>query len=141
VAFLVDTNVLVYRHDPRFPAKQKAARDLLRRGVESGEARLPHQAVVELVAATTRPAHPDGSPRLAPAEAREQAERLLAEVDVIYPDEGLVRLALRGAAAYGLSWFDAYRGQPVRRPRRAVTAAVLATTPAGSAAARARTAA
>jgi predicted nucleic acid-binding protein len=30
VAYLVDTNVLVYRFDARFPETQAAARDLLR---------------------------------------------------------------------------------------------------------------
>ncbi len=47
MAALVDTNVLVYRFDPRFPVKQTAARELLRRGVAQGSLRLPHQAVVE----------------------------------------------------------------------------------------------
>ena len=27
---------------------------------------------------------------------------------VIYPDDAVLRTALRGAAAYGLSWFDAH---------------------------------
>ena len=31
---LVDTNVLVYRFDPRDPAKQRTARELLREGIE-----------------------------------------------------------------------------------------------------------
>jgi len=33
---------------------------------------------------------------------------LLAQFDVLYPDAEVVRLALRGMAAYGLSWFDAH---------------------------------
>jgi predicted nucleic acid-binding protein len=28
------------------------------------------------------------------------------QFDVLYPDDELVRIALRGAAAYGMSWFD-----------------------------------
>ncbi len=27
---------------------------------------------------------------------------------MLYPNEAIVRLALRGSAAYGLSWFDAH---------------------------------
>ena len=34
--------------------------------------------------------------------------QLLSQFDVLYPDEELVRIALRGAAAYQLSWFDAH---------------------------------
>lgn len=32
----------------------------------------------------------------------------MAQFDVIYPDDAILRTALRGAAAYGLSWFDAH---------------------------------
>jgi predicted nucleic acid-binding protein len=108
VTFLVDTNVLVYRYDPRFPGKQAVATELLRRGIESGAARLSHQAIVEFVAVTTRPLLPDGTPLLAAQDARREAEELLAQFPVLYPDEGLLRTALRGAAAYRLSWFDAH---------------------------------
>lgn len=69
--------------------------------------RLPHQAVVEFVAATTRPLG-GGLPLLDPPTARREAEELLAQFVVLYPDEALVRTALRGAAAYQLSWFDAH---------------------------------
>lgn len=107
MAFLVDTNVLVYRFDPRFPAKQRIANDLLRAGVADGSVRVPHQAIVEFVAAVTR-ARP-GAPRLLePAEARAEAEEMLAQFEVLYPDGPLLRLALRGAAAYQLPWFDAH---------------------------------
>jgi predicted nucleic acid-binding protein len=79
VSALIDTNVLVYRYDPRFPEKQRVATDLLRAGIENGDVRVPHQAVCEFVAATTR----------------------------LLPD-GSRRTALRGAAAYEMSWWDAH---------------------------------
>jgi predicted nucleic acid-binding protein len=107
VAALVDTNVLVYRFDPRFPAKQKTANELLRRGIRDDTLRVPHQAIVELVAAVTR-ALPGAEPLLPAAEAWREAEELMAQLEVLYPTEGLVRTALRGAAAYQLSWFDAH---------------------------------
>ncbi len=46
---LVDTNVLVYRHDPRDPGKQRVARELLREGLSQETLRVPHQAVIEFV--------------------------------------------------------------------------------------------
>ena len=103
---LVDTNVLIYRYDPRFPDKQSIATDVLRRGVETGSLRIPHQAIVEFVSVATR-----GRPEvrlLDPAEARREAEELMAQFPILYPDEVVLRTALRGAAAYGLSWFDAH---------------------------------
>ena len=32
----------------------------------------------------------------------------MTQFPVIYPDDGVLRMALRGAATYGLSWFDAH---------------------------------
>jgi predicted nucleic acid-binding protein len=107
VAGLVDTNVLVYRFDARFPAKQRIATELLRRGIAQRSVRVPHQAIVEFVAAVTRPLD-GGDPLLSRPEALREAEELLAQFEVLYPTEALVRLALRGAAAYQLSWFDAH---------------------------------
>lgn len=107
MAALIDTNVLVYRFDPRFPKKQESATRLLREGIAEDSIRLPHQAVVEFVAVVTRPldAH---RPLLAPEKARREAEELLSQFDILYPNEEVLRLALRGAAAYRLPWFDAH---------------------------------
>jgi predicted nucleic acid-binding protein len=107
VAALVDTNILVYRFDPRFPEKQRTATDVLRRGILEDTVRLPHQAVLEFVAAVTR-ALPGSGPLLAMEEARREAEEMLTQFEVLYPTEALVRTALRGAAAYQLAWFDAH---------------------------------
>jgi predicted nucleic acid-binding protein len=106
VAALVDTNLLVYRVDPRAPDKQARAADVLRRGIATGTVRLPHQAVVEFVAVTARPLGKN-PPLLSAADARREAEELLSQFDLLYPNEAIVRTALRGMAAYQLSWFDA----------------------------------
>ena len=107
MAALVDTNVLVYRFDSRFPEKQRIATDLLRRGVADGSLRVPHQAVVEFVAVVTRPLG-KSPPLLDPADARREAEELLTQFDILYPNDVVLRTALRGTAAYQLSWFDAH---------------------------------
>ena len=39
MASLVDTNVLVYRIDPRFPEKQQRAVEVLRRGIAGDSVR------------------------------------------------------------------------------------------------------
>jgi len=107
VAALVDTNVLVYRFDPRFPEKQTRATELLRAGIEEDVIRIAHQAIIEFVAAVSRPI--DGErPLLESAAARREAEELLAQFEVLYPNAEVVRTALRGMAAYDLSWFDAH---------------------------------
>ena len=107
VAALVDTNVLVSRFDPRFPDKQARATEVLRRGIVDGSVRVAHQAILEFVAAVTRPL-PDKTSLLSRDEAIREAEELLTQLDVLYPTAEVVRLALRGMAAYQLPWFDAH---------------------------------
>jgi predicted nucleic acid-binding protein len=105
VAALVDTNILVYRFDPRFPLKQEQATELLRRGLVDRSIVLPCQALVEFVAATTRPI--SGQPSLLTKdEAHREVEDLLAQFEIIYPTDNTLRTALRGAALYQMSWFD-----------------------------------
>ena len=104
---LIDTNVLVYRFDGRFPEKQAAATELLRAGIVDDSVRIAHQAIVEFVAAVSRPLDGD-APLLESAEGRREAEELLSQFEVLYPNAEVVRTALRGMAAYELSWFDAH---------------------------------
>ena len=107
MAALVDTNILVYRFDPRFPDKQRTATQLMRDGIANDSIRVPHQAIVEFVAVATRPIL-HGSPLLPPDVARREAEEMLSQFEILYPNEQVLRTALRGAAAYQLSWFDAH---------------------------------
>jgi predicted nucleic acid-binding protein len=105
-AALIDTNVLVYRFDNRFPDKQKVATGILRRGIIENSVRLPHQAIIEFVAAVTRPIR--GHMILPQPDALREAEEFLQQFTVLYPNEAILRNALRGCAAYRLSWFDAH---------------------------------
>jgi predicted nucleic acid-binding protein len=107
VSALVDTNVLVYRFDPRQPEKQRRATELLRGGIEGESLLLSHQAIVEFVAAVTRPLS-GGPPLLTWPEAVRETEELCGQFTVLLPDEIVLRTALRGVAAYQLAWFDAH---------------------------------
>jgi predicted nucleic acid-binding protein len=109
VASLVDTNILVYSFDPRDRAKQRRADEVLREGLRAKSLILAHQCVVEFVAAVTRPRSDlGGAPFLTRAKARLEAELLLAQFPVLYPDRSILLTALRATSAYGLSWFDAH---------------------------------
>lgn len=104
---LVDTNVLVYRFDPRFPKKQQAAKNFLRQGLSEDEIRAPHQVLIEFVAVVTRPIR-NGPPLLSREEAIRETELLLEQFTVVYPTEQVLRAALHGLERYQLSWFDAH---------------------------------
>lgn len=107
MAALVDTNVLVYLFDPSEPTKQHAAAELLDQGLQLDSLRLAHQTVVEFIATVTRPRQ-GGKPLMSRSAALREAEELLTQFVILYPNEALVRTALRGAAAYQLSWYDAH---------------------------------
>ncbi len=107
MASLIDTNILVYRSDPRFPDKQRVASELLREGLAKDSLRIPHQALVEFMAVVTRVRLGNGF-ILSPDDARRETEEYLTQFTVLYPNEALFRTALRGTAAYHLSWFDAH---------------------------------
>lgn len=106
VAALVDTNVLVYRFDPRDRRKQEIAGSLLRTGIATDSIRIPHQALIEFYRAVTRSNAGYGR-LLEDNDARRETEEMLAQFSILFPDESVVRTALRGMAAYQLSWFDA----------------------------------
>ena len=106
MAALVDTSIPVYRFDNRFAEKQKIAAELLRRGIVEDSVRLPHQAIIEFVVAVTRPIR--GHVILKQPDALREAEEFLQQLPILYPNEAILRGAIRGSAAYQLSWFDAH---------------------------------
>jgi predicted nucleic acid-binding protein len=82
---------------------------LLEAGARDGTLVLAHQCLVEFVSAVSRPrADLGGQSILRPEQARLEAEEFMFQFRVVYPDEAVLKTALRGAPAYGLSWFDAH---------------------------------
>jgi predicted nucleic acid-binding protein len=107
VASLVDTNILVYRCDPRDPAKRAAALEVLRDGEASGELRIPHQSLVEFVNSVTR-LRGQAAAIMTLQDATRQAELFMVQFPVLYPNDHVFRMALYGIATYRLPWFDAH---------------------------------
>lgn len=103
---IADTSILVYRFDPRDRRKQQIARELLREGAANGSIVLAHQSIVEFVSAVTRPLRQ--YPRLMSLEhAARETEDLILQFEILYPNAEVIHNALRGAATYQLSWYDA----------------------------------
>jgi predicted nucleic acid-binding protein len=95
--------------DGRYPGI-RGAHALAAAGKDQGFAAVlnkdSHQAVVEFVAAVTRPIR--GHTILEQADALREAEEFLKQFTVLYPNEAVLRNAVRGCAAYQLNWFDAH---------------------------------
>lgn len=94
VVSLVDSNILVYRFDPRFPQKQRIAVEVLRSGLMNETLRIPHQALMEFVAVVTR-VRWGTRPLLTDAEARREAEELLTQFMVLFPNTLVLRTSIR----------------------------------------------
>jgi len=106
VASLVDTNILVYRFDPRFPKNNGLRLSFYAAASRRKRAAFPIKRswslwLWSLVCS-------GGRPLLSLSDARREAEEFLTQFTVLYPNALLFRTALRGAAAYQLSWFDAH---------------------------------
>ena len=106
MAAIVDTNILVYRHDPRDLRKQRIAVELLRRGIGERSVYVAYQAIVEFYATVTRRDR-SGVPLLATAAAIREIEEILVDFEVLYPTEEIILAALDAVGAYQLSWWDA----------------------------------
>ena len=78
-----------------------------RAGARDGSLRIPHQSLMELVAAVSR-IKVAGQSLLSWQEILRETEELLVVFPVLYPNASMFRTALRGVAAYQLSWFDAH---------------------------------
>lgn len=101
--FLVDTNVLVYAHDPRDRAKQERALQVLDRLVENQRAVVSVQCLSEFFnVATKRLPEP-----LSAREALAQVDRFARSFHVLDVTRPVVLEGCRGAAHHGMSVWDA----------------------------------
>jgi predicted nucleic acid-binding protein len=101
--FLVDTNVLVYMHDPGDPAKQARACAVIERVATAGTAVLPAQTLSELANVTLKKLKPP----LPPDDVRAQIQRLVRLFPVLPLTPEVVLEAVRGVQDHHLSYYDA----------------------------------
>lgn len=102
-AYLLDTNLLLYAHDPRDPAKQARALALLERLGDGLTAALSAQNLAEFAKVALRRLEPP----LPPAEVTEQLG-LFEHTFIVYPlTAAVVREAVRGVETHRLPYYDA----------------------------------
>jgi predicted nucleic acid-binding protein len=100
---LIDTNILVYAHQPAEKDKYTAALRTLEHLLASGSGRLSAQILGEFVTATTR----GHKPILTLKEALDQATRFSEAFPVLDTTRMIVLEAGRGVLRHGMSYFDA----------------------------------
>jgi len=98
--FFVDTNVLVYAEDPRDPAKQCTARDVVRRAFDKRRARISTQVLSELFSVAVNKLG------LNARAARHRVE-LYSRLDVVAPSVDDVLAAIDLHRLHDISVWDA----------------------------------
>ncbi|MGI8905832.1 MAG: PIN domain-containing protein [Candidatus Sumerlaeaceae bacterium] len=100
---LIDTNILIYAHDPREPEKQKRALSLLDELQELGEGSLSVQSLSEFYSVSTKKL----VPKLTHAEAAGQVAVFVAAWPIIELTARMVLTATRAVREHQLSFWDA----------------------------------
>lgn len=100
---LIDTNILVYAHDPGEAAKHARAVAALEHLVELGTGCVSTQVLLEFVSATTK----GRRPLLPLAKAVREAELIADAFSVLEITKFVTLEALRGVRQHALSLFDA----------------------------------
>jgi predicted nucleic acid-binding protein len=106
VKILLDTNILVYAHDPVDPIRLQQSALLLSELRLRGNGVLSVQNLAEFFSAVIRARHGD-PPRLTPAEALEQVQLLSTAFEVYDLTRFTILEAGRGVRDYQLSYYDA----------------------------------
>lgn len=103
VAILVDTNVLVYAHDRRFPDKQRRAVQVLVALRAAGIGRLGTQCLAEFFNSTTR--------RIGGLLSQEEAATQVADLAEGWPvlslTSAIILEAVRGVRQHHMNYWDA----------------------------------
>jgi predicted nucleic acid-binding protein len=106
VKILLDTNVLVYAHDPAELVRQQQASLVLNELRLRGNGVISAQCLAEFFNAITRPKR-NNPPRLTPVEALNQAHLLSTAFEIYDLTRFTVLEAGRGVRDHQLSYFDA----------------------------------
>jgi predicted nucleic acid-binding protein len=100
---LVDTNILVYFYDYNSPEKQKCAREVISRLVQSKIGCLSVQSLAEFVTATMWKL----TPHFSASEALTEASQLAVTFQVLDLTQHIVLEAARGVRDHQLAYYDA----------------------------------
>lgn len=105
-AVLIDTNILVYAHDPEDSGKQELAIHILRRLQSAGSGRLSTQILAEFFSAMSKLIRA-GIVQISPAGLAGQVESISRSFPVFPVTAIIVNEAVRGVLQHGFSYFDA----------------------------------
>ncbi len=100
--FFIDTNIFVYSFDNRAAAKQQKARSLIKTALADGKGHVSIQVIQEFFNVATRKFEVP-MPLL---KSKEYLEKVFMRLEVVYPDDGLIKNGLDIATTTGYSFYD-----------------------------------
>ena len=100
---VIDTNLLVYLHDVKDPAKRARAAEVIEHLAAAESAAIPAQVLAEFASAALKKMKPP----LDPAGVRLQLERLIDFFPILPLTPAVVLEAVRGVQVHRLAYYDA----------------------------------
>ena len=101
---MVDSNIIIYAHDPGDPQKQIKAKTFLRQLEAKGELTMSVQTLHEFYSRATKPNRP---PALSHTEAQKIIDDLLLTATVYRLEPAITAVALNAITRYQMSLWDA----------------------------------
>jgi predicted nucleic acid-binding protein len=96
----LDTNLLVYAHDPRFPQKRARAVEIVSRAIDDGSGVISTQVMQEYAVTASSKLHQD-------ADDIFRQLLLLESFEVVQVTPALIRRGLELQFRYGINYWDA----------------------------------
>jgi predicted nucleic acid-binding protein len=100
--FFLDTNILIYSFDERFPVKRHQAGALVEKALRNGAGIISYQVVQECLHLMTR----KFEHRIARLDTQTYLEQVLMPLCIVFPDRDLYSDALRVSAETGWTYYD-----------------------------------
>lgn len=100
--FFLDTNILIYTFDPREPAKQQQARELVAQALATQQGLISFQVVQEFLSTARR----KFTRSLSPSDCRRYLDQVLVPLCTVHSTMALYARALELAERWGYSFYD-----------------------------------
>jgi predicted nucleic acid-binding protein len=100
--YFLDTNIFIYSFDQKEKSKRQKANSLIKNALHDGKGHISIQVIQEFFNVATRKFEVP----ISLLKSKEYLEKVFMLLEVVYPDEGLIKTGLDIATTTGYSFYD-----------------------------------
>jgi len=100
--YFLDTNIFIYSFDQKEKSKRQKANSLIKNALHEGKGHISIQVIQEFFNVATRKFEVP----ISLLKSKEYLEKVFMLLEVVYPDEGLIKTGLDIATTTGYSFYD-----------------------------------